>query len=372
MRWAARSIALVALALFAGATAPACDSAPDPLVCPEGEEAFRDRCVDPDARYEPATRVDADNVVAYGSPLTVLSLPESPKSGFRIVAPPVDMKPGEEIETCLAWPFPPALKNTIVYAARLYTTPGLHHSNVITKVIEPELGPNPYPKCHPGAGDAFSQLPNTIPDVLFANSTQVEGIEATSFPVGMGFRFDPTREIVTSIHYLNPTSEPARVEVAYDFFTMEEADLVEEVAPFVLQVNDFLIPPHSIGDVGAECDVFGGTVVQMMPHTHKYLKQFDVAFVKDGVATPVVAEGPFDLESDIQQYDPGLDLTNVSRMRFNCRFENTTDHDIVYGVGENEMCILFGYVYPVRQQFVGYAERPGEACTSYNIGIFRP
>lgn len=374
-----RRVAVVALSVVAvGGAIGACkagDPSDSPLVCGDGEEVFRGACVDPDARYEPAERLDTDNVVAFGDPLTVLQLPEPPKSGFRIVAPPRKVMPGGEIDTCVAWPYP-KFTNHVVYAARLYTTPGLHHSNVITKIVEPEQGPNPYPKCHPGAADAFSQLPNTIPDVLFANSTQIEGTEKTSFPVGMGFKVDPTREIVTSIHYLNATAEEMTIEVAYDFFTMPESELVTEVAPFVLQVNDFLIPPHSTGDVGSECDVFGGTVVQMMPHTHKYLQRFDVSFVTDGVATPILEQGAFDTESDIHFYDPGLDLTNVQKMRFNCTFENTTDHDIVYGTGvgeaENEMCILFGYVYPVRQQFVGYADYQGEMCKSYQIGLFRP
>ena len=43
-----------------------------------------------------------------------------------------------------------------------------------------------------------------------------------------------------------------------------------------MQVNDFLIPPHETGTVGATCDVFGGRVVSMMPHTHKLAENFSV------------------------------------------------------------------------------------------------
>src|SRR3712207_9305185 len=56
------------------------------------------------------------------------------------------------------------------------------------------------------------------------NSTQIEGGETLSFPEGMGFPVDPTREIVTNIHYLNTRAEDQRIEVVYDFFTMSEAD----------------------------------------------------------------------------------------------------------------------------------------------------
>jgi hypothetical protein len=343
---------------------------PGEVICTGELEAFEGRCVDPMARYEPEERLDHDNVVAYGDPLTELALPDPPKSGFRLAAPPRDLAPGEEVDICLSWPFP-AFENEVVYAARLHNTPGLHHSNVVTKVVDEALGPNPYPACHPGASDPFSQLPEHIPDVLFANSTQIEAGEALTFPVGMGFPVDRSREIVTNIHYLNTGSTTQRIEVVYDFFTMPQAKLENEVAPFFLQVNDFLIPPHTTGDVGSECRVFGGNVVEMMSHTHRLLESFSVDFMTGGVPAEVVKQGAFDTASDIHLFDPGLDLTNVDAMRFRCTFDNTTDHDVTYGLGENEMCIVFGYLYPVRQQFVAYSEYQGEPCKSVQIGLFR-
>lgn len=72
-----------------------------------------------------------------------------------------------------------------------------------------------------------------------------------------------------------------------------------------------------------------------------------------------------------QIYDPQLDLTNVDKIHFACTFDNTTTHDIIYGIGSNEMCILFGYVYPVKKQFVGHSPYAGEPCTSFEIGLFR-
>ena len=174
---------------------------------------------------------------------------------------------------------------------------------------------------------------------------------------------------------LNTTGAEQRVEVAYDFFTMPEGDLVDEVAPFVLSVNDFLVPPHTTGDVGSECNVFGGDVVEMMPHTHKFASAFSVDLVDrpelGGAERRVVDVGTFDSQSHIQVFDPALDFANVGRMRFQCTFSNTTDHDIVWGIGENEMCILFGYLYPVRSQFVAYAPHEGDPCQSVQIGLFR-
>src|SRR5689334_10188131 len=62
-------------------------TASDPSACPAGEERFRGACVDPARRYEPEQRIDNDNVIAFGEPISMLSLPDPPKSGFRIIVP---------------------------------------------------------------------------------------------------------------------------------------------------------------------------------------------------------------------------------------------------------------------------------------------
>jgi len=341
--------------------------------CAAGTERFDGACVDPAARYEPAERIDHDNVVAFGEALTRLDLPDPPRSGFRLIAPPRTLEPGEEVETCISWPFP-VIQNTLIYAARVYATPGLHHSNVIAKPVDDAFGPNPYPACHPGADNPFSKLPTVIPDVLFASSTQVIGREDLVFPPGIAFRIDPTREVSTNYHLLNPTAEPQRIEVAYDFFTMPEGALVNEVAPFAMQVNDFLIPAHTTQEVGASCRTFGGSVVSLMPHTHQFSERFGVDIVppvEEGEASTVYEDEGFDTASDIRTYDPPLELGDFDDFRFSCRFNNTTDHDIVYGIGENEMCVLFGYLYPVEKQVVSYSEYQGEPCNSFQIGIFK-
>lgn len=368
-----RGTSLLCLAIASVALAACADeTSPIDQPCPAGTEDFEGRCVDPKTRYEPDERVDQDNVVAFGDALTQLELPEPPRSGFRIVAPPRTLEPGAEIETCISWPFP-AIENTLVYSARVYATPGLHHSNVIAKPVDEEAGPNPYPKCNPGADDAFSDVPAVIPDVLFASSTQVTGREDLVFAPGQAFRVDPSREISTSYHLLNTTSEAMTVEVAYDFFTMPEERLVNELAPFVMQVNDFLIPPHATQEVGASCRSFGGNIVSIMPHTHQYSERFFTDVIPpegQGDARTIYEDQGFDAESDIQTYDPPLALGDFDELSFGCRFHNTTDHDIEYGLGDNEMCILFGYMFPVEKQVVAYSPFQGEPCKSFQLGLF--
>lgn len=344
-------------------------SAAQTLSCPDGLEAFRGACVEGRLRYEPAAPLDPDNVVDYGAHLTQLSLPEPPKSGFRLVAPPRVMAPGEEWDGCVSWPIPD-IARSVVYSARLYSTPGLHHSNVVAKPLDPMKGPQPYPECRPGESDAFASIGEGIPDVLFANSTQVLGTEDLVFDAGMGYRLDTTREVTTSIHYLNTTAAPQVVEVVYDIFTMPEEELVTEVAPFVLSIFDFTVPPKAKARVETACPVFGGQVVTMMPHTHDLIETFSVDLVGEGgESTRVMTQEGYDTDSDIERFTPPVDLEGATDMHFACDFANPYDDAVHYGIGKDEMCILFGYVYPVRSQFVGYVDHEGDPCVGVQIGL---
>src|SRR5262249_42005259 len=115
--------------------------------------------------------------------------------------------------------------------------------------------------------------------------------------------------------------------------------------------------------------------VDLMPHTHKFASAFTVDVVdrpeNGGAEKRVIDNGPFDAESHIAGFDPPIDLTNVGKLRYACEFDNTTDHNIKWGIGENEMCVLFGYLYPVKYQFVAYTTNQGDPCQSYQIGLFR-
>ena len=128
---------------------------------------------------------------------------------------------------------------------------------------------------------------------------------------------------------------------------------------------------ETIGKVGSTCSVYNGKVVTLMPHTHKLSQGFTVDLLKtDGTAERVLDDGAFDAQSHIQVFDPQLDLSGVSQMKFECTFNNTTNHDVVYGIGENAMCVLFGYLYPPHSQFVAYSDYQGKPCNSIQIGAF--
>jgi hypothetical protein len=52
------------------------------------------------------------------------------------------------------------------------------------------------------------------------------------------------------------------------------------------------------------------------------------------------------------QYAPAIDLSQGSGgggeigATFSCSWKNTLNKEIVWGVGDNEMCMMYGYAYP--------------------------
>ena len=65
------------------------------------------------------------------------------------------------------------------------------------------------------------------------------------------------KEWMRTSRAVNASLEPALVELAYDFFTMPLSERTEELAPFVLSVNEFLVPPRATRTVGTTCSTFG-------------------------------------------------------------------------------------------------------------------
>ena len=348
----------------------------DSGTCDDDMVWWRGRCVDPLRRYEPEERLDVDNVVAYGEATTMLDLPPPPKSGFRLVVPPRVLTPNAEIQACHAWQFP-ALHHRNVYAARIYVTNGLHHSNLFGVPLA-SSGPSPYPKCTAGQADLASQVPNllsgNILDVLFANSTQIADGEQVVFPKGMAFKLTTDgREAAASIHWLNTTERVLKSEIVYDFFTMPDEEVETEIVPFVFETEDFTVPAGSTSQITSVCNFAStGKIVSMMPHTHKRAVAFHVDLLRaDGTSQSILEDGAFDTGSDIEVLDKPISLAGFTGLRHSCEVRNELDRPIVFGFGDDEMCTLFGYLYPPSAQLLGYTARGAGACATLNLGANR-
>lgn len=271
--------------------------------------------------------------------------------GFSITVPETTLAAGQELEPCFIFPLELTGPSRIVGGAVLRTPPGMHHGNITSR---PKTGDGIRP-CPPGDGDSGLDVINGG-TVLFASSTQVEGEEWYRFPDGYGYRVNTEHEIVARMHYLNPSDTPIAIAPTYEWFAIDERELVHELAPFVWTYGKFEIPPRASLTVTADCPLPNDHpmhVVTALPHMHALGRALDASYVG----------GPFDgqrfLDSPgydpdrgvLLQYDPAVDLTDAMGIRFSCTWQNTFDKPIGEGIGDDEMCIVFGYAWPVDRSF---------------------
>jgi hypothetical protein len=245
-------------------------------------------------------------------------------------------------------------------------------------------GPSPYPECNPGQTDLTAQVPNflkgNILDVLFANSTQIVGGEQIVFPKGMAFKLTTDgREVATTIHWLNLKDTAFTSEIVYDFFTASDDQITQEIVPFVYDNQGFRIPAHTNTDISTTCDLLhSANIVSLMPHTHVATHAFDAELVaSDGTTKSILHDGAIDGSSVIKVFDTPISTEGFTKIHHTCSVNNALSDPVVWGIGQNEMCTLFGYLYPPQSQMLGVVLGPAQAdgnggpCTTLDLGVHR-
>lgn len=299
-----------------------------------------------------------DNAAVREPPVGGDPLAEPPAhvvGGFQIAIPETRLAPGQEIQPC--WIFPLELEGPshFVGGAVLRTQPGLHHGNITTR---PKTGEGVRP-CPPGDGDSGTDVIGGG-NVLFGSSTQVAGDEWYRFADGEGYRIRPDFEIVARMHFLNPSDQELVVAPTYEWFTIDETKLIHELGAFLWMYSEFEIPPMSTTTVTADCSLPGTHpmhVVSLLPHMHELGTALDATYVGGAFDGMRFLDSPgYDPDNGVLvQYDPPVDLTDATGITFSCTWVNTHDKTIREGVGDNEMCMIFGYAWPVEKAFTAYA-----------------
>lgn len=280
--------------------------------------------------------------------------PANVVGGFSIELPKETLQPGDETHPCYIFPLEVQGPSRIVGGAKLTVGPGMHHGNIVTR---PKTGEGFRP-CPPGDdGDILGAEASAVFDggaVLFGSSTQMQGEEWQRFPDGMGYPIKDGFEIVARMHYLNASGQPVEVAPRYEWFTIDEAKVAHLLGPFAWLLHGWEIPPMSEYTISGTCNTPGPMhLVHVMPHMHRMGKAFTAELVggeHDGLR---FLDSPgYDPESGVMlEYQPSLDLSIADGFRFSCTWHNTLDKPLQYGTGDNEMCILFGYAYPIDKSY---------------------
>jgi len=284
--------------------------------------------------------------------------------GFEIQIPELMLAPGEERTPCWILPLEVTGPSRMVGGATLTVGPGMHHGNVVTRKKTGEG----IRRCMANEGSAIQQVLDVANGgaVLFGSSTQLSGEEWQSFPDGMAYPIKDGYEIVARMHYLNASAQPIGVAPRYQWYTVDPSTVVHELAPFAWDFSDFEIPPGAEKTVRGEC-IFTDAmhVVSVLPHMHKLGTAFRAGFLGGPLDGQAFLDSPgFDPDRGVlQQYDPAIDLSQGgpgTGAWFSCTWKNTFDKTISYGIGDDEMCTLFGYAYPQVASFTASARE--SAC----------
>ena len=176
--------------------------------------------------------------------------------------------------------------------------------------------------------------------MLFGSSTQIVGEELAELPPGMGIRIEDGYEVLARMHYLNATTAPLTVAPSYQWYTIDEATLTEELAPFIWEYKN---PPDF--SAGATVTVTGDCqfprdnhpmhLVSVLPHMHK--------LGASGCGRQRATGGPLDGQAFLKspgyspdkgvltQYESAIDLSTVAGVTFDCTWHNTLDQSVVEG-----------------------------------------
>ena len=260
------------------------------------------------------------------------------------------LEPMQERQPCIQWTLnndEPIYVNTVTLA----NDGAYHHSNwfMIPEDVFP--GEDGFYKC---SERGFTELVAAVEGgVLFAQSTQSR-YEQQELPEGVVIKIPPRHKIVAGGHLLNLSSAAIDTELRMTLDIIHPRDVEVVTAPFRMTYLDLDILASSESWFSGDCEFAeeyadaAGKPLDLklywaLPHYH-YLGNY---FALEILGGPRDGEKIFELsgfngEGNGGAYDPPVDLTGATGLRFTCGYDNWTNFDVGWGVGDQEMCVMLG------------------------------
>lgn len=257
-------------------------------------------------------------------------------------------QPGAEVlGLCQSW----TLDNDtelLVNAVELVQDVGSHHSNWTFVPEDRYPGPDGVWPC---AERDYDQLSAALAGgVIYAQSTQAVR-EVQKFPDGAVVRLPPRAKIIGDVHLLNGSDAPLTGHAEMTLYAIDPAEVTVQLAPFHMTYDGLDLPPRAISRFTGECDLtaaFGGPLDMVLyyalPHTHA----LGTRFFFDVIGGPLDGTNLLDVrgfngEARGRLYEPPLDLSGASGLRFGCEFDNPREVSVGWGFGDQEMCEMLGF-----------------------------
>lgn len=282
------------------------------------------------------------------------------------------VKPGEEIlALCQSWTLGNATE-LWVNAVEFSQNDASHHSNWTFVPSDQYDGPDGVWKC---SDRSYDQLSGALAGgVLYAQSTQAAR-EVQKFPAGTAIRIPPWSRIIGDVHLLNALQSAVTGHVALKLYSVPLDQVKVKLVPFHMTYRGLDIPARSSARFTGECSLadaftavgsrFGSKLYYVLPHYHALGTRFFVDVMGGPLDGKSLFEVKgFDSEARGHAFDPPIDLTGATGLRFGCEFGNERDTHVPWGYGPNEMCEFLGFA----EESVAFESTVGTATAAGTDG----
>jgi hypothetical protein len=261
------------------------------------------------------------------------------------------IQPYQEVNNCVQW----TLDNDAAVYVQNVTLSNLgyfHHSNWFVVPEEMYEGPDGFFKCSERGFDEIASA--AAGTVLFAQSTQ-SFVEHQRTQDGAVVKIPPRHKVVAGTHLLNvgPAEVSTQLFMTLDIIHPRDVEVV--LTPFRLSYLDLDIPALSQSRFTGVCNNFGERIEDatgqpidiklhyVLPHFHYLGNYFNFTLTGGAFDNQTVYElDGFNGEANGRVFDPPLDLSGVTGLRYTCGYDNWRDVNIGWGIGDQEMCVMLG------------------------------
>jgi hypothetical protein len=264
----------------------------------------------------------------------------------------------EQVGVCQSWTLgndAPLYVNRVVE----HNTGGFHHSNWIWVDDASYDGPDGTWPCDERGFEQI--LAGAVGGVFFAQSTQALK-DTQAFPEGVAFEMPEHARIIGDVHMLNPNSAPIDTSLTFELYTLPADQVQVKLQPMAFTNTALDIAAASDTHARMECatpqpdfDVY-----YVLPHYHSMGlgMQIDVLGGAMDGTNLFMNEGGYG-ESVGQTFDPPLQVRGANGLAITCDYRNPRDTAVVYGEGDQEMCVTLIYS--------SGAKAGGTAVTNFSV-----
>lgn len=314
---------------------------------------------DPAAATSPGASVDAATVSDAPAPQDTASdaVPDDAFEDTRAQtltyrAGPWTLAAGAERSAdCESWTLhneEPLYLNVVEMQATL----GMHHSNWFFVPDSNYAGPDGTWRC---SSRNFDQaIASYLGGVFFAQSTQIQN-ETQRFPPGTVVVIPPHARVIGALHMLNASPQPRDISLTLTARTIPRSQVRTRLSPFYLEYGPLEITPRGRSQFDVECPVderamrltgapFAMNFYYGLAHYHELGTRMRVTIVggpSDGrtLYETTAQQG----DSWARTMDPPVDVRGAHALRLSCVFDNPRSTTVRYGIGDQEMCMWFGF-----------------------------